>query len=63
MEQAPVVPELRKRMNRMGVMLFVLALLLVCALTFNFTRQYDPAVRAEQKAQKQQSSAERTEKK
>ncbi|MEO5348627.1 MAG: hypothetical protein H7836_03140 [Magnetococcus sp. YQC-3] len=61
MEQKEITPELRKRMNRAGVIFFMLALLLVGYLTHNFTKEYDPVVRQELKAQKQRAAAEKAE--
>ncbi len=62
MDQNAITPERRKQMNRAGIFFFVLALFLVGFLTHNFTKEYDPAVQLERKAQKQRAAAERAEK-
>lgn len=46
MDPRPITPELRKRMNRAGIVFFILALILIGFLTYNFSREYDPAHRA-----------------
>ncbi|MBF0285852.1 MAG: hypothetical protein HQL51_15495 [Magnetococcales bacterium] len=56
MEQAPLSAEQRKRINRAGVLFFLLALVLIAYLTNNFVKQYDPQLRQEQKAQKQREA-------
>ncbi|MBF0341881.1 MAG: hypothetical protein HQL95_13100 [Magnetococcales bacterium] len=45
MDQQAITPELRKRMNRAGIIFFVIASILVGFLIHNFTKQYDPAYR------------------
>ncbi|MBF0628770.1 MAG: hypothetical protein HQL91_11200 [Magnetococcales bacterium] len=47
MEPRTITPELRKRMNRAGIVFFILALVLIGFLTLNFSKQYDPAFRAQ----------------
>lgn len=47
LDPKPITPELRKRMNRAGILFFILALVLIAFLTHNFTEQYDPAFRAQ----------------
>ncbi|MEO5345275.1 MAG: hypothetical protein H7834_02715 [Magnetococcus sp. YQC-9] len=46
LEPRVITPELRKRMNRAGMIFFIFALILIGFLTNNFTEQYDPAHRA-----------------
>ncbi|MBF0183495.1 MAG: hypothetical protein HQM06_03770 [Magnetococcales bacterium] len=62
MEQDHITPELRKKMNRAGVVFFVLALILVGFLTHNYSKEYAPDVRAEAKAKKLQEKMDKAEK-
>ncbi|MBF0096079.1 MAG: hypothetical protein HQM04_05335 [Magnetococcales bacterium] len=62
MEQEHITPELRKKMNRAGVVFFILAVILVGYLTQNFRKEYDPTARAEVKAQKLKEKMDKAEK-
>jgi hypothetical protein len=62
MEQDHITPELRKKMNRTGIVFFILAVILVGYLTRNFQKEYDPSVREEVKAQKIREKMDKAEK-